>query len=54
MLIDFQILKMTEGILFSWDVVDEAFCEGTIDTMFDCYMKALEDLIEQPDSWNKR
>lgn len=35
-LIDFQILKMTEGILFSWDVVDEAFCEGTIDTMFDC------------------
>mgnify|MGYP000778555058 CR=1 FL=1 len=53
-LIDFQILKMTEGILFSWDVVDEAFCEGTIDTMFDCYMKALEDLIEQPDSWNKK
>ena len=53
-LIDFQILKMTEGILFSWDVVDEAFCEGTIDTMFDCFMKALEDLIEQPDSWNKK
>ena len=53
-LIDFQILKMTEGILFSWDVVDEAFCKGTIDTMFDCYTKALEHLIEQPDIWNKK
>lgn len=53
-LIDFQILKMADGILFSWDVVDEAFCQGTIDTMFTCYIKALEHLIEQPDFWNKK
>ena len=49
-----RVVNTNQGILFSWDVVDEAFCEGTIDTMFDCYMKALEDLIEQPDSWNKK
>ncbi len=53
-LIDFQIIKLANGVMFSWDVVDEVFYDGFIDEMFESYTSLLVRLIDQPEIWNEK
>ncbi|WP_050607296.1 non-ribosomal peptide synthetase [Clostridium niameyense] len=52
-LIDFQIIGVAEGLMLSWDVVEEAFNEDVIEVMFDCYIKSLNWVIDNSHKWNE-
>lgn len=52
-LIDFQIMRFPEGILLSWDTVEDIFPKGFIEEMFRAYIECLRWTISNPDKWGE-
>lgn len=52
-LIDFQVMRFPEGILLSWDTVEDIFPEGFIGEMFNAYIECLQWTISNPDKWGE-
>lgn len=52
-LIDFQIMRFPEGILLSWDTVEDIFPKGFIEEMFRAYIECLRWTISNPDKWEE-
>lgn len=52
-LIDFQVMRFPEGILLSWDTVEDIFPEGFIEEMFRVYIEYLRWAISNPDKWGE-
>jgi len=53
-LIDFQVMRFPEGILLSWDTVEDIFPEGFIEEMFGAYIDCLKWTISNPDKWGEQ
>jgi amino acid adenylation domain-containing protein len=51
--IDHQVSEFAGGLLFTWDVVEELFPEGVIDTMFKAYCDLLRDLAADEGVWHR-
>lgn len=52
-LIDFQVMRFPEGILLSWDTVEDVFPKGFIEDMFSAYIECLRWTISNPDKWGE-
>lgn len=50
--LDHQVIELPEGLLLSWDSVDELFPPGLIDTMLDAYQGTLRRLADA--DWEER
>ncbi|NEW27151.1 non-ribosomal peptide synthetase [Nocardia cyriacigeorgica] len=44
--LDHQVIELPDGLVLSWDSVDELFPEGLVDDMFDAYHRLLLELGE--------
>ncbi|SDF43195.1 amino acid adenylation domain-containing protein [Lentzea fradiae] len=44
--LDHQVIELPDGLLLSWDSVDELFPEGVVDAMFDAYCDLVSWLAE--------
>lgn len=51
--IDFQVIELTQGLMLSWDVVEEAFHENVIEEMFSCYVGNVHDLLADTQNLKK-
>lgn len=52
--LDFQMFDYEDGkLLLKWDSVDEIFPNGVLDTMFNAYVKYLNDISKSIDEWEK-
>lgn len=51
--LDFQSYEDNDGLMLTWDTIDELFYDGTIDTMFDVFKKTLTWMIDEAENTNK-
>ncbi|MEX1362004.1 MAG: amino acid adenylation domain-containing protein [Nannocystaceae bacterium] len=49
--LDHQVLEEAGGLVFNWDVVEELFPAGMIDTMFEAYTALLHRLADEAGAW---
>jgi amino acid adenylation domain-containing protein len=49
--LDHQVAETSDGLLLTWDAVDDLFPPALIDTMFDAYTRLLNRLIDDPGQW---
>ncbi|MFI5485926.1 amino acid adenylation domain-containing protein [Micromonospora echinaurantiaca] len=47
--LDHQVTEHAGGLLLNWDAVDELFCDGVLDAMFDAYLRLLDWLATERD-----
>ncbi len=50
--LDFQSYEDEDGLMLTWDTVDELFCDGVVDDMISSLEKLMKSLIT--DDWNTR
>ena len=49
--LDHQVLEEQGELIFQWDIVEELFCEGVIDNMFQSYTDYLQHLATSESAW---
>jgi hypothetical protein len=47
--LDNQVLESRGGLQVTWDAVEELFCDGVLDAMFDAYGRVVEHLAATAD-----
>ncbi|WP_246081267.1 condensation domain-containing protein, partial [Nonomuraea mesophila] len=47
--LDHQVIELPDGLLLSWDSVDELFPGGLVDEMFAAYTESVERLADEPE-----
>ncbi|MEU0878709.1 amino acid adenylation domain-containing protein [Lentzea sp. NPDC005914] len=52
--LDHQVVEDEGALVVNWDVVDEIFPEGMIDTMFAAYEGVLRELCDDEDAWGRQ
>ena len=50
-LLDAQVTELRGGLLLNWDVLESAFPQGLIDSMFACFTETVERLAESDAGW---
>lgn len=51
--LDLQVSEEDKTLLFDWDVVEELFPVGLIEEIFDTFVRRLQTLAHEPDSWQQ-
>jgi yersiniabactin nonribosomal peptide synthetase len=50
--LDYQVTERDDGLLVNWDVVEELFPAGVLDTMFEAYIRLLRVLADEAHDWS--
>jgi amino acid adenylation domain-containing protein/thioester reductase-like protein len=51
--LDCQVYEQHEGLVFSWDAVEDLFPAGLLQSMFAAYQTLLRQLADQPETWQQ-
>lgn len=51
--LDFQVTERDGGLLLNWDLIEEIFPEGMVDTLFDAYVSLLAWLADTGPHWSE-
>jgi acyl carrier protein len=52
-LLDAQVTEFDGGLLVNWDTRQDALLPGLVDAMFSLFANSLDQIIDQPESWDQ-